>query len=883
MIIEIEESEFEHYGILRRSGRYPWGSGGDQQAVYSGYLSYLGEMKRMGLSETEVARGLGISTTQLRAAKTIAITEKRLSDIGMAQKLKDKGVSNVEIARRLGLAGESSVRALLAPEAERKARVLTNVADMLEGQVKAKGLVDVGTGSEIFMGVSREKLTASLAILRERGYEIHEVKETQIGTGLDTTFKVLARPGTTQKDVWLRRGEIQQVTDFSTDRGESFNAIKPPIGISRSRLKVVYAEEGGAKLDGVVFVRPGVNDISLGGSRYAQVRIKIDDTHYVKGMAVYKDDMPDGVDLMFNTNKSRTNDKMGALKKLNDADPDLPFHSVIRRQIQDPDGNPTSAANLVNWEGEWGRWSDSIASQVLSKQSPKLAREQLRLTRARREEELKAIMALTNPAVRKKLLDEFSDSVDADAVHLKAAGLPRQAWHVILPVPTLKPNQIYAPNYKDGERVALIRYPHGGTFEIPELVVNNRHPNARRMIGPNSRDAVGIHHSVAERLSGADFDGDTVLVIPNNNGKIRRSPELEGLKDFDPKRLYTLPDTVPRMKPERKQQLMGDVSNLITDMTLRDAPPSEIARAVRHSMVVIDAEKHHLDYRRSAADNGIPALKKKYQGKTNAGASTLISRQKSYEYAPERKPRLARHGGPVDPATGRRVYELTGRTTKTRDGERVPVQKKYSKLGDADDAHTLSSGTRMEGIYADHSNAMKGLARRARVASINTPPQKRKPSAAQEYEAQVKTLQAKLTVAKRNAPLERQAVIIANASIREKRRANPDMDKATLKKVRYQELERARARTGAKKARIDVTQEEWDAIQAGAISNSKLTEMLAHANMDTIRTYATPRSDKVLVGAKQARAQSMLDLGYSRSEIAEALGVSMSTLDRMED
>ena len=52
---------------------------------------------------------------------------------------------------------------------------------------------------------------------------------------------------------------------------------------------------------------------------------------------------------------------------------------------------------------------------------------------------------------------------------------------------------------------------------------------------------------------------------------------------------------------------MGKISNLITDMTLLGASEDKLARAVRHSMVVIDDEKHHLDYKQSEKDNNIAA------------------------------------------------------------------------------------------------------------------------------------------------------------------------------------------------------------------------------------------------------------------------------------
>jgi hypothetical protein len=518
----------------------------------------------------------------------------------------------------------------------------------------------------------------------------------------------------------------------------------------------------------------------------------------------------------------------------------------------------------------------------LSKQSPELAKSQLGVTWERRQQEYDEIKALTNPTVRKKLLSEFAEGTDAAAVHLKAAALPRSAWQVILPVDGLSENQVYAPNFRNGERVALIRYPHGGTFEIPELTVNNRHPEARKLLG-SARDAVGINVKVAEHLSGADFDGDTVLVIPNNKNRITTSPALHQLKGFDPKASYPAYDGMPRISETRKQKEMGDVSNLITDMTIKGASHDEIARAVKHSMVVIDSEKHNLNYKQSAIDNGIAQLKAKYQGSSRAGADTLISAAKSPVRVPERIERRASKGGPIDPVTGKRVYELTNRTYVNKKGEVVPSTTKVKKLALTDDAATLSSGTPMERIYVAHSNRLKNLANQARLDSIRTPRLQRSPSAAKTYEPQVRSLNAKLDLALRNRPLERQAQVLGNAIYRMKLEANPNMDNDYKRKVKFQALEEARRRTGAGKTRIDLTQDEWDAIQAGAISDSKLSTILNNANMDSIRAFATPRTRALMTPALTSRAQAMLDQGYDRGEVAEQLGVSLTTLDAVTD
>src|SRR5690606_19993621 len=107
--------------------------------------------------------------------------------------------------------------------------------------------------------------------------------------------------------------------------------IEPPKSIDPKRIEVRYAEDGGADMDGVIQVRRGVDDVSLGGAKYAQVRIAVGDTHYLKGMAMYTDDLPDGVDLRFNTNKSDKGDKLAAMKPLKD-DPDNPFGATISQR-----------------------------------------------------------------------------------------------------------------------------------------------------------------------------------------------------------------------------------------------------------------------------------------------------------------------------------------------------------------------------------------------------------------------------------------------------------------------------------------------------------------------------------------------------------------------
>ena len=887
--------DLAHYGVKRKSGRYPWGSGKDPHQHSGDLLSTIKDLKAKGLSETEIAKGLGMTTTQLRAQKSIAKNEKRKADAAMVARLKEKGMSNTAIGRRMGI-NESSVRALLDPTLKERAGSTEALAKELKKSVGKDGLVDVGLGVETNLGVTGTKLKTATAMLEAEGYHVHKVKVTQQTTGKQTEMKVLVPPGMDYKTVLARRGEIKAPGVNVEDRGRTVYGIEKPTAISSKRLKVRYGPEGGTDMDGVIELRRGVKDLSLGGSNYAQVRISIDGTHFLKGMAMYSDDIPKGYDIRFNTNKKKTDNKLDALKPMKD-DPANPFGAVIRKQMHYESGGKKklSGINIVNDEGTWGDWSKTLSSQFLSKQPVSLAKQQLQKVRDKRKAEFEEIMALTNPAVKKKLLQSFADSCDSDAVDLKAASLPRQASQVILPVPKMKSTEVYAPNFKHGEKVVLVRHPHGGRFEIPELTVNNKDPHARRSIGSKVKDAIGIHPKVAERLSGADFDGDSVLCIPNNSGKVKTSPALKGLKDFDPKASYPKYKGMTPMSKERTQLEMGKISNLITDMTIAGATQSEIARAVRHSMVVIDAHKHELNYKQSEIDNGIGALKKKYQGGTTGGAASLISRAGSTAYLPERKARSASKGGPIDKKTGRKVWEETGRTYKKpifdkNDPTKVVEWKtersitKSSKLAETHDAFSLVSknGSTIETVYANHSNSLKAMANEARKATLKIPSVRKNPQAAKAYAPEVKSLKAKINEGLRNKPRERQAQVLADAVVRAKKQADPSLakDKERMSKVRRQALAEARARTGAGKKPFLLTPKEWRAIQEGAVSQAMLNKVLEMADETNVRELATPRSTPKISSSMISRAKAMSSRGKTAAEIAEALGISTTSVHR---
>ena len=920
----------EHYGMPRRSGRYPWGSGDNPyQHGSADFLSRVEELEKEGKSESEIAAELGIvnyrgepSPQRLRAQKSVAINYRRALQVERAKDLAAKGMGPTEIGKQLGI-NESTVRSLLNKKSEERMNTAVNLAGYLKEEIDKNGMLDVGVNVERNLGVTRTQLDKALMILEMEGYPTYGGRVKQpINPGQMTTLKVVGPPGTEKRDIY-KYDQIHQLGDKkSQDGGQTFDPVWVyPKSLDSKRVAVRYAEDDGVKKDGLVELRRGVEDISLGGSKYAQVRILVDGTHYIKGMAVYSDDLPDGVDVLFNTNKHRGTPMLGpdknhsVLKPIEDPEknPDNPFGSLIKEGIDDPDKpspvhggqryyydkNGEKQLSVINKradEGDWGEWSKELPSQFLSKQNIKLARQQLNLAKLDRQDEFEEICALTNPTVKKHLLGEFAKSCDKAAETLKAAALPRQKYQVIIPLLDISDNEIFAPNFHDGETVALIRYPHGGTFEIPILKVNNRNKEGLDILSPTPSDAVGINANVAARLSGADFDGDTVMVIPiSGQAKITSTHPLRGLEGFDPKEVYGPSESRPEgsyklMTKAGTQQEMGRISNLITDMTLTGrATEDELARAVRHSMVVIDAYKHKLDYKQSELDNDIQALKERYQKHTNEngnisyGAATIVSRA-SADYRAPKYPGMQK----INPDTGE-LYWDPKKKPETYIDNKGRVQQRtitISKMANAKDANELVSEARhpVELIYAEYANSMKALANDARKEMVSTGRIKKNAEAVQKYVSERENLLAQLNVAELNAPRERQALLLANSRIKKLTDEYPELKdknhKSELKKLNQREVSKARAETGAKRNRIDISEKQWEMIMEGGVSENELTKILKYTDGATIRKYATPKREKQVSVTKQNHIKALQASGYTTDEIAQALDLSTSTVQK---
>lgn len=942
----------KHIGVKRRSGRYPWDPFLHLPKNYK-FIEDRDELKKRGLSDNEIAKEMGLSTTVYRSKVTIAKEELKQYNMQRIAKLQSEGMIIDDIAKTIGTTGQT-VRNYLEEiknpnKSARAQRVQTEaVAQTLEDAVKRSKYIDVGKGVEIQMGISKEKLKSGLNALVESGeYEVHNLRIAQVTDKNNSTpVKVLTKKGVERAEIYKNMDKVRPVEEFAINGdARMFQQMERPKSIGWDRVHIRYAipegqkghgtNDDGAMMDGAMFLRPGVKDLNLGKASYAQVRIAVGDTHYLKGMALYGTEemfkgIPKGTDIIFNTNKTANKTPQEVLKELK-KNPEggapiegpNPFGATVKRQntLVDSKGNPVykpgvkdrfgnkvpeiGSINIVNEEGDWGSWSKALSAQFLSKQPTTVVHERLKATMKQVQDEYESIQKVTNPVIKKQLMESFVSDLESKQVHMKAAAPKGFQGHVILPVPDMKENEVYAPNYKNGEKVVLIRYPHGGRFEIPELTVNNNSV-ARKMISKDSPDAIGIHPKVASKMSGADFDGDTAYVIPNNKGKFKSRDSLKELKNFDPNMYADKPGTFTPITKRYQQTLMGVVSNLITDMTLQGAPSSEIARAVKHSMVVIDAEKHKLNYRRSAEENGIDALMKRYM--------THVDKVK-YGELERYNPKTRRVDKVIDPEKLKKDLtpgkEYTSASTiisrhkqsVITDGYQVEVPDPKSKSGGTKmvwrnkketylvnmvkDANVFlgPNATKTEHHYADYINELKAFKNKvdAEMNGIKTPA--RDPKAAKIYSEEVLSMKDKVNQVKINRIKERQAQRMAEVSSKAEiaRRSEDEvLKKDEISRIKQQALNKARSMVGAERTPVTITDDEWDAVQSNAVSGTLLKELVSFMDDSQLKSLATPRANKQMTEARKSKAKALLANGYTIAQVAEALGVSSSTIGKIK-
>ena len=961
------------------------------------------KLQKEGKTTEEIAAHFGFigahgapSVSLCRRMRQVAKALATKEEDAQLLKFKSQGLNNTEIARAMkekfpeGRWNNGTTVANRIKNAEfggGKGSELRRVADQLVKELGDHKFLDIGDGTEIWLGCKKTMKESAVNYLKMLGYTEHSLPLDQFGYGNDTsrktTFQLLGQPGLTKQDAWFDKEDIATIGstyDFATDK---YVEPQKPAKVDHSRVFIDYTHEdgtGGAELDGLIELRPGVKDLSLGNAAYAQVRINIDDKYYAKGMARYGD-VPEGYDMVFHTNKKDGAPLEKVFKEMKtdwkgDIDWENPFgasikdtdrlHSVQRTYVDDDGKEKLSAINVVAEEGDWAQWGSNVtvAAQVLSKQKNAVAKEQLQLTTQKADQEFKEIDSLTNPVIRQYELANFADNCDVRAKELKAVGFKDQACKVLLPWKEIKDGEIYAPHLENGTEVALVRYPYSGDFETPKLTVNNKYKGPREVIG-NGSDAVGINAYTASLLSGADFDGDTVLVIPlDKNPDFKHGKPLPGLDGFDDKAEYGIPDEfkvdkklMQKKKNEFKRQLyeehpemnkierakavkewekkylhqqekegkvapiskayaynlMGVTTNLIMDMTLRgDAPNEDLEKAVKHSMVLIDAEKHYLDYKRSADENKIKALQREYQpkpdGEGSGGPQTLVTKAKSEVRVPEYEELTSRltpdskvakrykltpeqideynamwdAGEHVRIPTGKHVYKWSKKEQAFVD--KGPKRVESTWMDETSDAYTLSSGTMMESYFAKYANHMKELGKKARAEARalehNLPGVDK--AAQRLYKDEVKSLKEKIESSRKNIPIERQAQLIANVKMEALRVSNTDWTEDDEKKWRNKLIEQARKKAHSSRERFTITDREWEAIQAHALPSTDVKQLLRHANQDELKQRSRPRQVYKMTSAEIAKAQRMLNRKNppTLAEVAATFGVSVTTLQK---
>ena len=93
-----------HYGVKRRSGRYPWGSGERPYQSSSDFLARVEQLQSEGMTEKDLMDYFNITSTDLRRQIRVAKHERRELEAARAKSLRDDGLSLDAIAKKMGYA-----------------------------------------------------------------------------------------------------------------------------------------------------------------------------------------------------------------------------------------------------------------------------------------------------------------------------------------------------------------------------------------------------------------------------------------------------------------------------------------------------------------------------------------------------------------------------------------------------------------------------------------------------------------------------------------------------------------------------------------------------------------------------------------------------------
>ena len=184
-IAESMEDYIEHYGMPRRSGRYPWGSGenpyqhavdfiGRVEQMRKDGFSYIDEDGKVWTGDTGIAKSMGLTTTEFRTELSICKNERRAYNVATAKSLKEDGLGETEIARRMSERlgkdiNESTVRSWLDKDSENRMNTAKEKAQYIKEQIDKKGIVEIGAGVDRQLGISPEMMKQVKYILDRDG------------------------------------------------------------------------------------------------------------------------------------------------------------------------------------------------------------------------------------------------------------------------------------------------------------------------------------------------------------------------------------------------------------------------------------------------------------------------------------------------------------------------------------------------------------------------------------------------------------------------------------------------------------------------------------------------------------------------------------------
>ena len=235
----------------------------------------------------------------------------------------------------------------------------------------------------------------------------------------------------------------------------------------------------------------------------------------------------------------------------------------------------------------------------------------------------------------------------------------------------------------------------------------------------------------------------------------------------------------------------------------------------------------------------------------------------------------------VDPKTGDVIYtNKDGSITYKTKARTQPS----TNMAETDDPYTLVSKARhpMELLYADYASSMKALANEARKEMVNTGKIKYDANAKRTYQKEVDSLMSKLNTAELNKIREREAQRRSNVEVYAKKLADPNIKSEEERKIRQRAITKYRQEVGSvsrKDRSIVIDDREWEAIQAGAISETQLKKILNNTDIDNLRERATPHSTTALSNSQINRIKA-LSASYTLSELANKLSISPTTVSK---